>query len=107
MGIKVITNKDGKLETVNTPDPDPYALDRLHREVKDMIEGNTQFHDDPFSKENQEKLTIKECMLPHNEFVEFVCPGCTSSCKQKNTEGYEVTELPFEPDLWIQNNTYP
>lgn len=82
MGIKVITNKDGKLETVNTPDPDPYALDRLHREVKDMIEGNTQFHDDPFSKENQEKDIGVQ--LP------------------------EVTEgLPFDPDLWIQNNIYP
>ena len=82
MGIKVITNKDGKLETVNTPDPDPYALDRLHREVKDMIEGNTQFHDDPFSKENQEKDL-----------------GVQGGC--------EVTELPFDPDLWIQNNIYP
>lgn len=50
MSTRVITNKQtGMMETITVPDHDPKALADLHREVKDMIEGNTQFHDDPYT----------------------------------------------------------
>ena len=48
MAIKVIKNpKTGKSETVEVPDFDQKALADLHKEVKDMLDGNIQFHDDP------------------------------------------------------------
>ena len=49
--IKVIKNpKTGKLETVEAPRKvNEKALADLHQEVKDMISGNKQFHDDPYS----------------------------------------------------------
>ena len=50
MKFKVVTNPvTGKSETVQTaPDEEVKAsLDRSRRELKDMIAGNTQFHDDP------------------------------------------------------------
>lgn len=48
--FKVIKNKDGKFETVSTPDPEDQrkTLEELHKEVREMIEGNRQFHDDPY-----------------------------------------------------------
>ncbi len=49
MTIKVIKGADGKMQTVDVPEADPHALEKLHKEVRDMIEGNTQFHDDPFT----------------------------------------------------------
>ena len=50
MGTKVITNKDGKMETITVPDPDPNQLAELHKELRDMLDGNTQFHDDPYKQ---------------------------------------------------------
>ena len=50
MGIKVIKGPDGKSQTIEVPDHDTKALADLHKEVKDMFEGNTQFHDDPRAK---------------------------------------------------------
>lgn len=82
MAIKIIKNKDGKFETITIPDPNPKTLENLHKEVREMIEGNKQFHDDPYSKENQDK--------------------------NNNDSGVsEETTLPFDPDLWIQNNIFP
>jgi hypothetical protein len=50
MGTKVVKNKKtGMMETIEVPDHDPKALADLHKEVKDMIEGNKQFHDDPYA----------------------------------------------------------
>ncbi len=49
MTIKVIKGADGKMQTVNVPEPDPHALEKLHKEVRDMLDGNIQFHDDPFT----------------------------------------------------------
>jgi hypothetical protein len=47
---KVIKNKDGKMETIDVPDTDPHALEKLHKEVRDMLDGNIQFHDDPYKQ---------------------------------------------------------
>lgn len=49
MATKVVKNKKtGMSETIEVPDHDPKALADLHKEVVDMIEGNKQFHDDPY-----------------------------------------------------------
>jgi len=47
--FKVIQNpKTGKMETVDTPAPvTKESLAELHKQTRDMIEGNTQFHVDP------------------------------------------------------------
>jgi hypothetical protein len=74
MVFKVVKNKDGKFETIDVPESDPHALDKLHKEVRDMIEGNIQFHDDPFK-------------APTPEIVEEV----------------EEESLPFDPELWMGN----
>ena len=49
--FKVIQNpKTGKMETVqDIPTVTKESLAELHKEVRDMIEGNTQFHTDPNS----------------------------------------------------------
>ena len=50
MAIKVVKNpKTGMSETIEVPDHDPKALADLHKEVKDMLDGNKQFHDDPYA----------------------------------------------------------
>ena len=50
--FKVIKSKDGKYETVSVPDPEDIKkkLAEQHKELRDMLDGNTQFHDDPFKK---------------------------------------------------------
>lgn len=49
--FKVVHNpKTGKMETVEyTPSVTPESLAKQRREVRDMIEGNVQFHDDPMA----------------------------------------------------------
>lgn len=45
---KVITDKNGRMRTENvTPPPGAEALERLRRETRDIIAGNTRFHTDP------------------------------------------------------------
>ena len=46
---KVIVNpKTGKMETVDVPDgPSPESLARQRKELRDMLDGNIQFHVDP------------------------------------------------------------
>lgn len=49
--MKIITGKDGKMETVNELPSEKVTkadVDRTRRELRDMIEGNTQFHRDEF-----------------------------------------------------------
>lgn len=57
MGVKIVKNpKTGMSETIHVPDHDPKALADLHREVKDMLDGNKQFHEDPYAKPRQPVL---------------------------------------------------
>lgn len=50
MTFKVIQNpKTGKMETVEVAEKvTKETLAETHRELKDMLDGNKQFHDDPF-----------------------------------------------------------
>jgi len=50
--FKVIQNKQtGKMETVEVVEKaTPESLAQLHKEVRDMLDGNTQFHVDPMIK---------------------------------------------------------
>ena len=52
MAFKVIQNpKTGKMETVEVVEKTtPESLAQLHKEVRDMLDGNTQFHVDPMAK---------------------------------------------------------
>ena len=49
MSTKVITNpKTGKMETIEVYDKvTKESLAELHKEVRDMLDGNKQFHVDP------------------------------------------------------------
>jgi len=47
--MKVVTNKDGTMETVPSSDVDAQELlKKTRRELRDMLAGNTQFHEDEF-----------------------------------------------------------
>lgn len=47
--MKVVTNKEGKMETVPSSDVDAQELlKKTRRELRDMLAGNTQFHEDEF-----------------------------------------------------------
>ena len=50
--FKVVQNpKTGKMETVDVVEKaTPESLAELHKEVRDMLDGNTQFHVDPLAK---------------------------------------------------------
>jgi len=50
--FKVIQNPTtGKMETVEVADKaTPESLAQLHKEVRDMLDGNIQFHVDPLAK---------------------------------------------------------
>ncbi len=52
-GTKVIVNPaTGRMETVDAHTEDAQAkLQRTRRELRDMLEGNTQFHEDEFKAE--------------------------------------------------------
>ena len=52
MAFKVVQNKQtGKMETVDDiVKATPESLAQLHKEVRDMLDGNTQFHVDPMAK---------------------------------------------------------
>lgn len=49
--VKVVTNpKTGKMETIeDTSTVTKEDLAKLHKEVRDMLDGNVQFHVDPFT----------------------------------------------------------
>lgn len=47
--VKIVTGKDGKLSTENDDSDIESVLKQTRREVKDIIAGNIQFHEDPFS----------------------------------------------------------
>lgn len=49
--LKVITDKDGKMRTVDDMGPTPEQMERLRRETRDVIQGNVPFHKDPFTPE--------------------------------------------------------
>lgn len=51
MTFKVVTNpKTGKMETVEVAEKvTKETLAEAHRELKDMLDGNKQFHDDPYT----------------------------------------------------------
>lgn len=48
--VKVVIKKDGKMETVSIEDTIQEDLLTTRQEVKDMISGNSQFHEDPFNE---------------------------------------------------------
>ena len=60
MTFKVVQNpKTGKMETVpDVPKATPESLGQLHKEVRDMLDGNTQFHVDPLAKPAPPSTTI-------------------------------------------------
>ncbi len=48
MATKIVTGADGKLRTEDcAPPKGPEELRRLRKELRDMLDGNVQFHDDP------------------------------------------------------------
>lgn len=54
--MKTITNKDGKMETVPSSDVDAQELlKKTRRELRDMLAGNTQFHEDEFKTPEKPK----------------------------------------------------
>lgn len=51
--FKTVTNpKTGKMETVEVPSDEAIKrkLAQEHKELRDMLDGNTQFHDDPYTQ---------------------------------------------------------
>ncbi len=58
MSTKVVVNpKTGKMETITVHDKvTPETLAQSHRELRDMLDGNKQFHDDPFAKKEETAL---------------------------------------------------
>lgn len=59
MATKVIVNpKTGKMETVDdyTKIPTKEALARQHKELRDMLDGNVQFHNDPFAAPKEKPI---------------------------------------------------
>ena len=55
MTIKVIKGPDGRFHTVGGPGDEEEkeqqkSLEELHKETRDMIQGNKQFHVDPYAK---------------------------------------------------------
>jgi len=52
MTFKVIQDpKTGKMKTVDDlPTATPESLAKQHKELRDMLDGNTQFHVDPLAK---------------------------------------------------------
>jgi len=49
MAHKVIKGPNGKFQTADHDQTgERQAIEKLRKEVRDMIQGNTQFHDDPY-----------------------------------------------------------
>lgn len=76
MPHKVITDKNGRMRTVDVePPPSREAIDTLRREVKDIVAGNTQFHDDEFAK--------PKALPPIDGFLtedEWIAPCMVEAC---------------------------
>jgi hypothetical protein len=47
--MKVVTNKDGTMQTVPHTDLSAEKLKQTRKELRDMLSGNTQFHDDEWA----------------------------------------------------------
>ena len=48
MATKIVTGADGKMRTEDcAPPKGAEELRRLRKELRDMLDGNVQFHDDP------------------------------------------------------------
>ena len=60
MTFKVIQNpKTGKMETVDElTKPTPESLAQQRKELRDMLDGNTQFHVDPLTKPLEKPASI-------------------------------------------------
>lgn len=51
MATGFIVDKNGRMSTTTVaPPPSREAIDKLRREVKDIVAGNTPFHTDEFAK---------------------------------------------------------
>lgn len=99
MGTKVVKNKKtGMMETIEVPDHDPKALADLHKEVKDMIEGNKQFHDDPYAK--PKIATENECEHWNGNFCGKAGACYRPACIPKPIVGPDTTP---EEDYWYNH----
>lgn len=63
MSTQVVTGKDGRLETIDARDPcTKEKLERTRRELRDMLSGNKQFHQDEFAQPAAEVAQNEEAL---------------------------------------------
>lgn len=66
--FKFIVGPDGKMKTVTDYDAvTQEQLEALRKEVKDMIAGNKQFHDDPYTPKEEdleEEISFHDFIIP-------------------------------------------
>lgn len=77
MGTKVITNKDGKMETIQDSS-DEVMKRKLHdtrKALRDMLDGNTQFHEDKLGPDKKPKEEVSGNTLPDIDFNNFYGMG--------------------------------
>lgn len=93
---KVIKGADGKLSTQDGPSEEvaKIKLERTRRELRDMLSGNTQFHDDPRAEKNHGDYCIHH-MLPEP------CRMCNGGVSLKSRISVTLNVTEFKIDLAV------